>query len=106
MINEASFVVRVSSGGGSGGGSGGSGSALDYERLRTVNLTLVAEEVAEDRRRTSIPLTIHIRQVKRFKGDYKFNNSFSSVLLYLKTLFNLLFCHIKRAFNRNTVVLN
>ncbi len=58
MINEASFVVRVSSGG------GGSGGALDYERLRTVNLTLVAEEVAEDRRRTSIPLTIHIRQVK------------------------------------------
>jgi hypothetical protein len=65
VINEASFVVRVSSGGGGGSGSGGSGgSALDYERLRTVNLTLVAEEVAEDRRRTSIPLTIHIRQVK------------------------------------------
>jgi hypothetical protein len=61
VINEASFVVRVSSGGGSGGGAT---AALDYERLRTVNLTLVAEEVAEDRRRTSIPLTIHIRQVK------------------------------------------
>jgi hypothetical protein len=56
VINEASFVVRVSS-------SSSSSSALDYERLRTVNLTLVAEEVAEDRRRTSIPLTIHIRQV-------------------------------------------
>ena len=55
VINEASFVVRVSSSGG--------GAALDYERLRTVNLTLVAEEVAEDRRRTSIPLTIHIREV-------------------------------------------
>jgi hypothetical protein len=62
VINEASFVVRVSSGGGGSGGS--SSSALDYERLRTVNLTLVAEEVTEDRRRTSIPLTIHIRQVK------------------------------------------
>jgi hypothetical protein len=62
VINEASFVVRVSSS--SSSSSGGGGGALDYERLRMVNLTLVAEEVAEDRRRTSIPLTIHIREVK------------------------------------------
>jgi hypothetical protein len=72
VINEASFVVRVSSSG--AGGSGGSSSALDYERLRTVNLTLVAEEVAEDRRRTTIPLTIHIRQVELQRN---ITNSFS-----------------------------
>jgi hypothetical protein len=80
VINEASFVVRVSSSGGAGSGggsSGGGGAALDYERLRTVNLTLVAEEVAEDRRRTSIPLTIHIREVK-----LQCDNT-SSIILYL-----------------------
>ena len=73
VINEASFVIRVASSGGQGsassGGqnsasSGGQGSAaLDYERLRTVNLTLVAEEVAEDKRQTRVPVLVHIREV-------------------------------------------
>ena len=72
MINEASFVIRVASSGGQGsassGGqdsasSGGQGSAaLDYERLRTVNLTLVAEEVTEDKRQTRVPVLVHIRE--------------------------------------------
>jgi hypothetical protein len=73
VINEASFVVRVSSSGGSSSGA----AALDYERLRTVNLTLVAEEVAEDRRRTSIPLTILIRQVKLQRENT------NSIIIYL-----------------------
>ncbi len=92
VINEASFVVRVSSSGG-GGSSSGATAALDYERLRTVNLTIVAEEVAEDRRRTSIPLTIHIREVELQRSITIILYLF--LLLYLKTLFNLFFlCHV------------
>ena len=56
VINEASFVIRVASSGGQGS------AALDYERLRTVNLTLVAEEVTEDKRQTRVPVIVHIRE--------------------------------------------
>ena len=49
-INEASFILRVRS-----------PLYLDYEKHKTFNLSLVAEETAPTRRRSRIPVTVFVR---------------------------------------------
>lgn len=51
-INEASFLIRVRN-----------PDLLDYERVTRVNLTLVASEVGFPERNSSVPITVHVRDV-------------------------------------------
>ena len=51
-INEASFVLRV--------GRSGTGQ-LDFETRKVMNFSLVAEELADSKRQSRIPVTVHIR---------------------------------------------
>ena len=62
-VNEASFVLRVRK-----------PSLLDYETQTMFNLTLVAEEIAATRRRSRIPVTVHVRDQNdhfpKFSSDH------------------------------------
>ena len=48
-INEASFMIRVKD-----------ASKLDFERVQSVNMDLIAREVVEGGRETRVPITVHI----------------------------------------------
>ncbi|CAL8106930.1 unnamed protein product [Orchesella dallaii] len=48
-INQVSFLIRVKN-----------PARLDYERLKEINFTLVAEEVSSPQRTAQVPVTVHI----------------------------------------------
>lgn len=49
VINEASFLIRVKN-----------SSLLDYERVKSMNFTLVAREMVEPFKKTEVPIMVHI----------------------------------------------